>query len=184
MWVFLLWRADSVTAAARWGSGAFLRFAWVALRVVLASFLFFRTMGKHADNLGAADPLVSDPSFNSEADDAAFGLPSRRKVLLVLLLLALLVSLRRALSSPPIACWLGGSRALPRVTRSSCYRLVLPKLYQGVLIFAGVKDMPPLQTCNLSRMHGCKIFFLGGKFLLWTYGVLLKIVLLQLFTVF
>ena len=81
-----------------------MRFAWVALRVVLASFLFFRTIGKHADNLGAADPLVSDPSFNSEADDAAFGLPSRRKVLLVLLLLALLVSLRRALSSPPIAC--------------------------------------------------------------------------------
>ena len=60
-----------------------------------------RTIGKRADDLRAADPLVIDLSFLLEADDAASGLPFWSKVLL---LLALLVPLRIALSSLPIAC--------------------------------------------------------------------------------
>ena len=46
--------------------------------------------------------------------------------------------------------------------------------------------IPYPQTLNLSRMHEyypCKIFIFWGKFLLWTYSVLQKIVFLAHFLV-
>ena len=60
-------------------------------------------MGERADDLGATDPLASDLPFESENDEAAASLSSQSKVLLVLLVLASLVPVRRALSSLPVA---------------------------------------------------------------------------------
>ena len=121
---------------------AFLCIASVVVWAVPESSKFFRTMGKRTNYLRATDPLASDSSFESKADGAAAGLPSRSKVLLVLLLLAPLVPVRRALSSPPVACRLGGSGASPRATRSSYCRRVLPWLPPAVLVLAGVEAAP------------------------------------------
>ena len=59
-------------------------------------------MCERADNLGAADSLSSDLSFELDAGDAAAGLPSWSKLLLALLLLEFLVPVCRALYSPPV----------------------------------------------------------------------------------
>ena len=130
--------ADSVTASARRGHSTFLRIASVMMWVVLVCSLFFRTMGKCANDLRAADPLASDPLLN------------RRQMILLL---------RPWTPAYPLGaryCSLCSSLHFPCLCAGLCHHIPSPADWGGQGRCPGGQKVPTAASPRLGCLRVCR----------------------------